>query len=268
MIDTGALRDGICKTFCGDLAVKVLPSGIAVTTTFQDAVSDPIACFIERDDAGWYMADDGHFLSDTVARGIDIQTGARKDFLDRILAPVGAWCDLRNLEIRTHTQQTVPGPDDILRFITALVRARDVTFWSRERIRSTFKDDAYKALAERFAERADLWRSAPVDDTLQEFPADAVLRPRVKNGGLASTTAVFIVQVLDTMNEALMLWMEARAQHRSDIRVAALVEDGTINLGSNKAQRAFNRIDATAIYRGDETAAIDRIERVALAVAQ
>lgn len=69
------------------------------------------------------------------------------------------------------------------------------------------------------------------------------------------------------LNEALMLWMEARDQHRSAIRVAALVEDGTINLSSNKAQRAFNRIDTTAIFRGDEKAAIDRIERVALPAA-
>lgn len=264
MIDTNALRDGICKIFCGDLAVKTLPSGIAVTTTFRDAVSDPIACFIEQDNGGWYMADDGHFLSDTAARGVDIQSGARKDFLNRILAPVGAWCDLRNLEIRTRTQQAMPRPDEILQFITALARARDVTFWSRERIRSTFKDDAYQALVERFAARAELRRSASVDDSLQEFPADAVLRPRTQNGGHMPTTAVFFIQALDTMNEALMLWMEARAQHRSDIRVAALVEDGTINLSSNKAQRAFNRIDATAIYRGDEKAAIDRIERVAL----
>jgi hypothetical protein len=151
--------------------------------------------------------------------------------------------------------------------MTALVRARDVAFWSRERIKSTFKDDAYQALVERFAERADLWRSAPVDASMQEFPADAVLRPRAQNGGTTPTTAVFFVQALDTMNEALMLWMEARNQHRSDIRVAALVEDGTINLSSYKAQRAFNRIDATAIYRGDEKAAIDRIERVALPMA-
>ena len=47
MIDTDTLREGICKTFCGDLSVKTLPSGIAITTTFRDAVSDPIACFIE-----------------------------------------------------------------------------------------------------------------------------------------------------------------------------------------------------------------------------
>jgi hypothetical protein len=266
MIDTSVLRDSICKSFCGDLSIKALPAGIAITTTFRDAASDPIACFIEQDNGGWYIADDGHFLPDTLARGIDVQSGPRKDFLDRILAPAGAWCDLQNLEIRTSLQQSVPRPDEILRFITALVRARDVTFWSRERIKSTFKEDAYQALVERFSGRAEVLRSSPVDASMQEFPADAIVRPRDQSPASPPTTAVFFVQVLDTMNEALMLWMEAREQDRRDIRVAALIENGTINLSSYKAQRAFNRIDATAIFRGDEKAALDRIERIALPV--
>lgn len=268
MIDTENLRSRLCKSFCGDLSVKALPSGVAVTTRFRDAVNDPIACFIEQDAAGWYLADDGQFLPDIVARGIEIQVGSRKEFLDRILASAGASIDLQNLEIRTSTQQDIPKPDHILQFITALARARDVAFWSRERVRSTFKDDAYMALVERFKDRAEVSRGTPVDASLNEFPADAVLRPRVEvNGHPPPTTAVFFVQALDAMNEALMLWMEAREKRRSDIRVTALIEDSSINLSSYKAQRAVNRVDAIAIFRGDEAAAIDRIERVALPVA-
>lgn len=263
MIDIGALEKSICKLFCGDLSVKALPSGIAITTTFRDQSSDPVACFMDQDEDGWYLADDGNFLSDTIARGIEIRNGSRKTFLDSVLDPVDAWCDLSNYEIRTYSRPDAPNANDILRFITALMRARDVTFWSQERVKSTFKEDAFQALVERFSERADVLRSAAVDDSLQEFPSDAVLRPKSPSPKLP-TTAVFFVQALDTMNEALMLWMEARAQQRTDIRVAALIENGTINLSSYKAQRAFNRIDATAIFRGDERAAIDRIERTAL----
>ncbi|MSP02268.1 MAG: DUF1828 domain-containing protein [Acetobacteraceae bacterium] len=266
MIDTAALRKSICAAFRGELAVKELPSGVAITTIFRDSVSDPISCFIEQNDEGWYMTDDGHFLSDTIARGIDLNGGSRKDFLDRILAPVRARCDLHAMEIRTQTMAAIPQSDDILQFIVALTRVRDVAFWSRERIKSTFKDDAYRALQDRFVERAEIFRSSPVDNSMQEFPADVVIRPQQTKIHLP-TTAVFFVQVLDTMNEALMLWMEARDQRRSDIRVTALIEDGSVNLSSFKAQRAFNRIDTTAIFRGDETAAIDRIERVALLAA-
>lgn len=266
MINIDALRESVCKTFCGEISVKALPSGIAITTIFRDAASDSIACFIEQENGEWHLADDGHFLPDIVARGIDIEKGARKEFLDRILGPVGAWCDLRSLEIRTRSQRIPPPPEEILQFITALVRARDVTFWSRERVKSTFKEDAYQALVERFAQRVDISRSVPVDGSLQEFPADVVLRPRKDSEAHQPATAVFLVQTLDAMNEALMLWMELRERRRSDVRVAALVEDGTINLSSYKTQRTLNRIDATAFFRGDEKAALDRIERVALPV--
>jgi hypothetical protein len=105
-----------------------------------------------------------------------------------------------------------------------------------------------------------------VDNTLAEFPADAIVRPASPAGTPAPVTAVFFVQSPHALNEALMLWMEARQFHRP-VRIAALVEDGTINPTSYKAQRAFNRIDTTAFFRGDEAAAIDRIERLALRAA-
>ena len=119
---------------------------------------------------------------------------------------------------------------------------------------------------DRLGERAEIQRSAPVDNTLAEFPADAIVRPTESAATHAPVTAVFFVQSLDTLNEALMLWMEAHQLHRP-VRIAALVEDGTINLSSYKAQRAFNRIDTTAFFRGDEAAAIDRIERLAFRAA-
>ncbi len=98
------------------------------------------------------------------------------------------------------------------------------TFWANERIKSTFKDDAYKAIVDRLGERAAIQRSAPVDNTLAEFPADAIVRPASPAGTPAPVTAVFFVQSLDTLNEALVLWTEARQRHRP-VRIAALVED-------------------------------------------
>jgi hypothetical protein len=63
-----------------------------------------------------------------------------------------------------------------------------------------------------------------VDNTLAEFPADAIVRPASPAGTPAPVTAVFFVQSLDTLNEALVLWTEARQRHRP-VRIAALVED-------------------------------------------
>jgi hypothetical protein len=69
--------------------------------------------------------------------------------------------------LRTEAHETVPAPETVLSFVTALARARDVTFRSRERIKSTFNDDAYKAIVDRLGERAEIQRSAPCKSSQQ-----------------------------------------------------------------------------------------------------
>jgi hypothetical protein len=87
-----------------------------------------------------------------------------------------------------------------------------------------------------------------------------VLRPR--DGG--KTTAVYLVSTNDGLNESLALWQEAQRLGASDFNVMAILEDGRIgSLSENKKQRVQNRIDAVAIYRGDERAAIERLGKVA-----
>ena len=154
-------------------------------------------------------------------------------------------------------------PAGVLQFLTALSRSQDVTDWTRERVRSTFREDATQALREALGQAADLDGAAAVDTSLAEFPADLVIRPRGTGHG-GAVTAVFLVQALDALQEALLLALELRSVRRTDIRVAALIEDGSINMGGNKAQRAVNRIDAVSFYRNDEHAAVSKIARTAV----
>jgi hypothetical protein len=233
-----------------------------VSAIFRDEGGDRVGCFIEQSSLGWRLTDDGEFLADLVGRGIDVTSGARADFLDRALRSAGASWDRSSLQVSTSVEAVLPSPSRVIRFLTALLRARDVGFWSRERVRSTFKDDAYQAIVRRFSPDAEIWQSSAVDDALAEFPADVILKPHGLSGQ-SITTAVFLVQAIDSLNEALMLWLEAQIRRRPDIRVAALIEDGSVNLAAPKAQRAINRIDGISIYRGDETAALEKIGRTA-----
>jgi hypothetical protein len=93
--------------------------------------------------------------------------------------------------------------------------------------------------------------------------ARLVIYPRGTGHG-GSVTAVFLVQAMDALQEALLLAQELRALRRVDIRVAALVEDGSLNMSAFKAQRAVNRIDAVSFYRNDERAAVSKIARTAV----
>jgi hypothetical protein len=262
-VNAAALRTDLCKSFCSDLTVREVPAGFAVSASFVDEDGDAIGCFIERSAGGWRIVDDGQFLGDLSAQGLDLTMASRSDFLDRVLRPAGAVWDRATLQVETAAQSAEPDAEQVLRFLTALQRARDVAFWTRERVRSTFKDDVYRAIVDRFASSTDIWQEAPVESSLADFPADIVLRPRADNDEPPIVTAVFLVQAIEALSEALMLWQELQIKRKHGVRVFALLEDGSVSLSAPKAQRAVNRIDGVAFFRGDEGAVLDRIGRIA-----
>lgn len=255
------LRGALCSTFCGDLTVREVPAGLAVSAMFEGADGDRLGCLVEKKDLGWRLSDDGAFLGDLEGYGVDVRKGGRADFLLRSLRPAGARVDPDTLQIVADIDRQLT-PADVLRFLTALSRSQDVAFWTKERIRSTFKEDATRALREALVDVAEIQSAAAVDPSLAEFPADLIIRPR--GGHEGRVTAVFLVQAIDALQEALLLALELRAQQRVDIRVAALVEDGSLNMGAAKAVRAVNRIDAVSFFRNDERAAVSKIARTAV----
>ena len=258
----GELRDALCSTFCGDLTVREVPAGLAISAMFEGADGDRLGCLAEKQGFGWRLSDDGAFLGDLEGYGVDVRRGGRADFLARTLRSAGARVDQDTLQIVADVNEPL-APTSVLAFLAALSRSQDVTYWTKERVRSTFKEDATKALREALGDAADVATQVPVDAGLVEFPADLVIHPRGAGQG-GAITAVFLVQAMDALQEALLLALELRALRRFDIRVAALVEDGSLNMSAFKAQRAVNRIDAVSFYRNDEKAAVSKIARTAV----
>jgi len=261
-VNLGELRDALCSTFCRDLTVREVPAGLAVSAMFEGSDGDRLGCLLEQNDMGWRLSDDGAFLDDLEGYGVDVRRQNRAEFLTRVLRPAGAHVDPRTLQMVDEGTENVR-PNDVLSFLTAVSRAQDVAFWTKERVRSTFKEDAAQALREILGDAAEIEIAAAVDKRLVEFLADLIIRPQGEGGG-DNVTAVFLVQALDALQEALLLALELRAQQRRDIRVATLIEDNSINMVSPKALRAVNRIDAVSFFRNDEREAAYRTAREAV----
>lgn len=257
----GELREALCASFCGDLTVREVPAGLAVSARFEAADGDRLGCLVERG-GGWRLSDDGAFLGDLEGYGVDVRKGGRAEFLARALRPAGAHVDFGTLQIVAKGEASLT-LEDVLGFLVAMSRAQDVAFWTKERVRSTSKEDAIQALRRVLGDAADVQGAAAVDGRLAEFPADVVIRPHGSDGG-GAVTAVFLVQAMDALQEALLLALELRAQQRRDVRVAALIEDGSLNMGVAKAVRAVNRIDAVSFFRNDEQEAAFKIARTAI----
>ncbi len=254
------LKDMLCRTFCTELSVTEVPAGLAFSGVFQDVIGDRIGGYLVRDQGASFLADDGAFLAGLEAANIPVMEGPRAAFLRRVLEPANAFVDEDTFEIRTPPFEGEPSPRAVVDFLSALVRARDVAFWSQERVRSTFVEDVIAAMKGHFAGKATIEANGTVDSRFTDFPADAIIRP-LRQG---YTTAVFIAQTIDKLTEAMLLAQELRIRQERGPRVAAVIDDNNkFPLQGRKTQRAINRIHTTVFYRGDESAALDRLGEAA-----
>ncbi|MBB2167274.1 DUF1828 domain-containing protein [Gluconacetobacter aggeris] len=254
------LKEKLCAAFCSELSVNPVPAGLAFSGIFEDLNGDRVTGYLVRDRGAPYLSDDGSFLSDLESSGIDISEGTRAQFMQGVLASAGAFIDPETLSIRTHSTDREPTPDQIVLFMSALVRAQDVSFWSRERVKSTFSEDLMIALVNRFGNEAKFIRQGILGEEFSDFPSDILLKPI--NKGIP--VAMFLAQTTERLTEAMTLSQEMRIRHFRSAKILALTENGeNLSLASRKVSRAVNRIDGLLVYRHDEDAALDRIGRLA-----
>ncbi len=261
MIHAASLKEGLCGHFCAGFSVNPTPAGYAISTAFLDDSGDAISFHLIEGDDGLHIEDDGDYLSELVARDIAIDQGMRGSLLDDILVEADAYWDRDTYEIRTGSFPEKEMLDRSARFISSLIRVRDLALLTRETIRSTFREDAAQAITSRFSDIAVIEENGVIDARMAEYPVDLIIRPRAKEK-FARIGAVHFVTSSDSLNEALLHKMEADATGRDDVCVIALLEqfEGT-PVSGKRIQRALNRSLPIAGFRGDEEAAIGMIGR-------
>jgi hypothetical protein len=258
VISPERLQKVLCASFCAGFDVHAVPSGYAVSSMFTDQSGDPLDFYVASEDCSYRLEDAGEYLTRLVASGIEIERGQRGHLLDAILAGGQAYWDRDTYEIKTDLFSEAEIPSRTAEFLSALIRTRDLELLTREVVRSTFREDAMQAIVERFGEVANIEEDAAVGKDFADFPSDAVIKP--KQTGRAG--AVYFVSSNEKLSEALLLQMEAATKQRTDFSVIALLEEPDMRLISRrKFQRAQNRDLAMPIFRGDEEAALDQIER-------
>ena len=253
------LKQTLCEAFCGAIDVRAVPSGLAISSAFEDSSGDRISFYLTETPDGYAAEDDGSYLADLVARDIPITQGTRGQILDDILAQSKAYWDRETYEIRTEPFTSADDlPSRVIAFISSLIRVRDLELITRENVRSTFYEDAIDAMRRFFSSIATIETDTVVDKEFSDFPADVIIRPH--RGLSAEVGAIYLINSTDKLNEALLHQLEATSKHRADVKVLALLEDPEMKLISRrKFQRAQNRSLPIAIFRGDEDAAMRKI---------
>jgi hypothetical protein len=262
MTKVESLEKALCSTFCDAITVNPVPCGFAVSAGFTDSSGDRIGFYIIADGENYHLEDDGEYLAQLLALGIDIEKGQRQQLLDSVLQTAGAAWDHDTYEIKTGAFEERDLTTRIIQFLSALMRIRDLELLTRDFIRSTFREDATAAIVERFGQVANIDERKPVSAAFPDYLPDLVIRPKAEG----RNTAVFLASNPVPFQEAELLRAEVEKEGRQDeITVVALIEDtDKINVISpRRFQRAINRGLPVSIFRGDEPAAMSAIARQA-----
>jgi hypothetical protein len=148
-------------------------------------------------------------------------------------------------------------PDHAMRFVALMLRLQDLELLHPSTVESTFREDATEALQQRFGAAGRIsFDVPPAADLSDMFVADALI-------GAANEpqVAVYFGTTDSRVDEAVMLWMDSR-QARRKLRVAVMLEREKPLLHGRTLRRAMNRVDATVAFRGDESGALNKLERL------
>ena len=253
---TDAMEKLLCKAFCDGFAVEALPLGLAVATPFSDGMGDPLTFYVRRTDDGLVLEDDGDFISNAIAIGLDLETGSRAAMLDDILRPGGASWDRDTYQVVAEPVDETRLAGRVVEFVSALLRAREVARLSPEVIRNTFVEDAVKLLEAAFQDRFDVVSPEEDDDNAPNM----IVRRR---GGDGPSGVIFLASTTAKLLSALVRHMDVRAEGGKVERVVALVESlNSPQLSRRKFEMAQNRGLHMPIFRGDERTAIRRTTEI------
>ncbi|SFJ25114.1 protein of unknown function DUF1828 [Sphingomonas sp. NFR04] len=259
------MKEALCQAFCGDLKLTDVPVGYAVTTTFRRDDGDSVAFYIVRDKArpGVYrIEDDGSTIAFMEGAGVDFSTETRSEAFSALLNGHGVEFDEDEMLLHTPSMHEEDLPKAAMRFLSFMLRINDFLLLTKDRVTSTFKEDAAARIIEKVDGRAIVEQDVAVSPTLSDTIPDMVIRARDR-----SPVAVFFGSSPQRVNDAIFLQMQALYEVHEDLQVIALLERENV-IGHDLRRRAANRLAALPIFRGDEPSAIARIEREALGSGQ
>jgi hypothetical protein len=252
------VKEALCQAFCGDLKLTDVPVGYAVTTTFRRDDGDSVAFYIVRDKVrqGIYrIEDDGTTIPFLEGCGVDFGTEARSEAFSALLDGHGVEFDEDEMLLHTAGLHEGDLPKAAMRFLSFMLRINDFLLLTKDRVASTFKDDAAARILERMEGKAIVDQDCAVSHALSDTVPDLVIRALDR-----PPVAVFFGSSPQRVNDAIFLQMQALYEVHEDVQVVALLERENV-IGHDLRRRAANRLAALPIYRGDEPTAIGRIER-------
>ena len=174
-----AITKAFRQTVCEQIRVEAEGTDrFRVFTPFMFNDGDHLAIILKKEEDSFVLSDEGHTLMHLTydLDEKDLRSGGRQKIISRTLSSYGV--EDNDGELKIPVRETRYG-DALYSFIQALLRISDVSFLSRESIRTTFFEDVKAFITENIPEkmvRAD-W-SDSVHDPEGKYPVDFVIESK------------------------------------------------------------------------------------------
>lgn len=169
--------------------IEVVAQGIdryIVHTPFSFDDGDHYVILLKREGDRWYLSDEGHTFMHLSYELPEFDKGTRRSVIDRLLSTPGV--EEQDGEIRLPIPNDRYG-DSLFSFLQVVTRITDVSFLSREKVKSTFLDDFRELISVKAQDRkVDFTYVNREHDPDGRYPVDA----RV-NGTVDTQVLVFAI---------------------------------------------------------------------------
>ena len=183
-----------------------------VLTPFMLEDGDHLPIVVKREDAGWVLSDEGHTYMHLTyyIEEKDLQRGSRQKIISNALSVFAVEDREGELCLRVPADRY---GDALFSFVQALLKISDVTYLSRERVRSTFVDDFRSFMEDQVppARRAFGW-SDPAHDPEGRYTVDC------RVNGMPLPLMAFAVPSDDRVRDAMITLLQLErwgVAHRS-----------------------------------------------------
>lgn len=253
MMDSQDIEQDFKRNVCEQ--IRLLARGIDRFVVFQPFTfndGDHFVVILRREGPGWVLTDEGHTLMHVQYEEMDLTRGTRYNVLQETLSAFSV--ENHDGELRLHVPQERFG-DALYSFLQALNKISDLNFLSRERVHSTFMEDA-RAIIEGIVPEPRRYFSyhEPTLDPDEHYVVDCKI-----NGSRRPNFVFFIPNEYKCMNATIVCHQFERWQ--KPFRATGLFEDLAEISG-----RALAQFSDVAYKQIPSLGSPERIERYFLEV--
>lgn len=254
------IKDLLCSELCAALEVRTVPAGYVLKTPYNNFDGDPLLIYCIKDGANrWRLEDDGAQVPLLEAVGVDLGGKSRGDAFQSLLRDHYAIFNSQDRTICTGALIEGQIGAAAVQFMGLLLRLQDLALMSPQIVRSTFREDALRAIHGAFDAVASVEEASSIDPEMAGQEADVVIR-RAGSDPLG----VYFATTEERALQAIVVKMETEKYRRVAGKVALLVE--TLKGAPVKGPTlglALARLDAVLSFRDAQFDSMNKLSALA-----